>query len=161
MYFEVSVQKNMQGNQEEVWSLVTDLERFPSFFNGFVVIPSVERIEVLYKEPFLGGQRRVHNSDGSVIEEEIISFTPHSEQQYRLCGGFSVPFSWMIYGAEATWLCTVISETETNVSWKYRFHVRSLLLAPLTFIVVKLFFVRAMWLCVQSMAKACTEQFTT
>ena len=160
MHVETVAQEKMRGSQESVWSLVTDLDRFPSFFDGFVVIPSVERIEVLYEEPLPGGQRRVHNSDGSVLDEELLVFTPNSEQQYRLCGGFTFPFSWMIYGAEATWLCSRVSDTETNVSWSYRFQVRSRILFPLTYVVVKLFFTRAMSLCLKSMAKACEKQFT-
>ena len=161
MHIETVAQENMCGNQESVWSVVTDLTRFPSFFDGFVVIPSVERIDVLYDEPISGGKRKVHNSDGSILEEELLDFTPHSEHRYRLCGGFTFPFSWMIHGAEATWICSKVSDTQTNVVWTYRFHVRSRLLSPLTYIVVKLFFAKAMSLCLQSMAKACSQEFTT
>ena len=154
MKIETVAQEKMCGSQENVWSVITDFARFPSFFNGFLVIPSVERVEVLYEEPIPGGKRRIHNSDGSVLEEELLVFTPNSEHRYRLYGGFTFPFSWMIHGAEATWMCSRISDTESNVSWTYQFHVRSKFLAPLTYIVVKVFFTRAMSLCLRAMAKA-------
>ena len=161
MHIQTVAQENMCGSQESVWAVITDFARFPSFFNGFVVIPSVERVEVLYEEPVAGGKRLVHNSDGSVLEEELLVFTPSSEHRYRLFGGFTFPFSWMIHEAQATWSCSKVSDTQTRVSWTYRFHVRSLLLAPLTYVVVKLFFTRAMSLCLQSMSKACAQEFTT
>ena len=151
----------MHGSAESVWSVITDLKRFPSFFDGFFLIPGVERIEVLYDEPTPGVKRMIHNSDGSVIEEELILLSPHREHRYRLCSGFTIPFSWMIHGAEANWICTEDQENSIDVAWTYRFHVRSMFLAPLTYIVIKLFFSRAMQRCLDAMAQACTTEFTT
>ena len=161
MHIETVAQEVMCGSQESVWSVVTDLTRFPSFFDGFLIIPSVEKIEVLYQEPIRGGVRRVHNSDGSILEEELLVFTPCSEHGYRLCRGFSFPFSWMIYDAEATWFFTTISETKTKVCWTYRFRILSRLLSPLTYLVVKVFFSRAMNRCLKSMANECSRLSTT
>lgn len=161
MHIETAAQEVMCGSQESVWAVVTDLTRFPSFFDGFLVIPSVEKIDVLYEEPVAGGMRKVHNSDGSVLEEEILVFAAPVEHRYRLCGGFTIPFSWMIHGAQATWICSKVSDTQTSVSWTYRFHIRSRILAPLTYVVVKLFFTRAMSLCLKSMAKVCEQELTT
>ena len=161
MHIETAAQEVMWGSQESVWSVVTDLTRFPSFFDGFLVIPSVEKIDVLYEEPVVGGMRKVHNSDGSVLDEELLVFTAPVEHRYRLCGGFTIPFSWMIHGANATWICSKVSDTQTSVLWTYRFHIRSRILAPLTYVVVKLFFARAMLLCLKSMAKACEQELTT
>ena len=161
MHIETAAQEVMCGNQEGVWSVVTDLTRFPSFFDGFLVIPAVQKIEVLYEEPVPGGMRKVHNSDGSVLDEELLVFTAPVEHRYRLCGGFTFPFSWMIHGAQGTWTFSQVSDTHTSVSWTYRFHIRSRILAPLTYVVVKLFFTRAMSLCLTSMAKACEQELTT
>ena len=161
MYIETVAQENMCGTQESVWSVVTDLTRFPSFFDGFMVIPSVKQIEVLYEEPIPGGKRKVYNSDGSILEEELLVFTSPVEHQYRLYGGFTFPFSWMIHEAYGTWSFSKLSDTQTSVAWTYRFHVRSRLLAPLTYLVVKLFFTKAMSLCLKSMARTCAQEFTT
>ena len=70
MHIETAAQEVMCGSQESVWSVVTDLTRFPSFFDGFLVIPAVQKIEVLYEEPIAGGMRKVHNRWG--VEELLL-----------------------------------------------------------------------------------------
>ena len=161
MDIDVTAHACMHGTRESVWSVVSDLKRFPSFFDGFFLIPGVNQVDVLYDEPIPGGKRKIHNSDGSILEEELIVLTPYREHRYRLCSGFTVPFSWMIHGAEATWLCVPHEGKGIDVSWNYRFHVRSVILAPLTYIVITLLFSRAMQRCLDAMSVAVTEESTT
>jgi hypothetical protein len=142
----------MPGTIESVWTVATDSERFPSFFDGFAIIPSVDRVEPLYETPKVGKKRRIHNSDGSVLEEEIVVFSPSQEHRYRLISGFTFPFSWMVHGAEGVWTFQACTEGGVNVEWRYTFHVRALLLSPLTYLVAHLFFYRAMLRCMEKMA---------
>ena len=148
----------MPGSTESGWTVATDSKRFSSFFDGFVIIPSVDRIEPLYEIPKAGEMRRIHNSDGSVLDEEIIAFSPSKEHRYRLVAGFTFPFSWMVHGAEGVWRFYPRTEGGVDVEWAYTFHVRSLVLSPLTYLVTHLFFYRAMLRCMEKMAMATAEE---
>jgi len=137
------------------WEVAIDSSQFPSFFDGFVLIPAVEKIELFYENPKVGGKRKVHNSDGSILDEEILVFSPQAEHSYQL-SGFRFPFSWMVATASGSWVFEQ-REDKTLVSWTYRFTTASWLLAPITYLVVHIFFRTAMARCLKKMADYCQE----
>ena len=142
----------MHGALQEVWELVTDMERFPSFFGGFGPIPGVTQIEVLYDVPQKGEQRKVYSTDGGIVTEEIVTYSPPKEHRYRLIEGFAPPFSWMVRDAEGVWRLSEENEG-TLVVWDYSFGIRSWLLIWLTAPLVWIFFRGAMQRCLDNMAQ--------
>ena len=67
MRLHIHTKRHFNGALQEVWDLVTDMERFPSFFGGFGPIPAVTQVEVLYDTPKKGEKRKVHSADGGII----------------------------------------------------------------------------------------------
>ena len=151
MRLHIHTKRHFNGALQEVWDLVTDMERFPSFFGGFGPIPAVTQVEVLYDTPKKGEKRKVHSADGGIITEEIVDFSPPKEHRYRLIGGFAPPFSWMVFDAEGVWRLSE-GDDGTWVVWDYSFGIRSWLLIWLTAPLVWIFFRGAMKKCLDKMA---------
>ena len=156
MNIRTSAHCRFEGSPQEVWDIITDMERFPHFFDGYGLIPAVVRIELQYENPAIGERRLVHSSDGGIVTEEILAFVPQVEHRYRLIDGFAPPFSWMVSSAEGTWRIED-REDGVHVTWDYLFVVRSLLLVWLTAPVVWVFFRGAMQRCLDKMAKECSS----
>jgi hypothetical protein len=137
---------------EQAFALATDLPNFHRYFRGSGPIPAVQKV-VWHPgaQPVPGGRRDVHNSDGSVLIEELLELTPPQRHRYRLVSGFKPPFSWMIEYAEGDWRFT--RETgATRIDWHYAFHLRTPLALPVVLPIVKIFFRRAMQNCLDAMA---------
>lgn len=136
---------------EKVYALATDLENFHKYFKGSGPIPAVRR--VVWREnlqPVPGAIRDVHNSDGSIIVEELLALVPLQRHRYRLVSGFKPPFSWWIDHAEGDWHFSRSGE-EAGITWDYRFVLRSPLAWPVVSPIVHLFFRRAMQACLLAM----------
>jgi uncharacterized protein YndB with AHSA1/START domain len=132
---------------ETVFEAAVDAQRLPRTFVGAGPIPAVRHAELITPGPLRAGSvRRIQNSDGSVIDEQIVSLEIPSRHQYRLPGGFAFPFNLLVREAESTWLFAP-AEGGTRVDWTYRFTLTTPLVAPLVLPIVKLFFARAMTLC--------------
>ena len=59
---------------EEVFDFITAPDAVGKSFDGHGPIPGSERSEVLGEESMRNGSiRRVHNTDGTVVDEEILS----------------------------------------------------------------------------------------
>ena len=155
MHIHIAAKQNFETTIEKAWDLSTDLSQFSSFFPGYLLIPAVKDIELLYQEPHVGGKRLVHNADGTTLEEEILIFAPYEKHSYSLYG-FVFPFSWLVSLGKGTWTYEKKAD-QTLVTWKYDFTVRSLLLAPLTHILLHLFMQKAMAQCLRNMARSFHE----
>lgn len=137
---------------EQAFALATDLPEFHRYFRGSGPIPAVQKV-VWHPgaQPLPGARRDVHNSDGSVIVEELLELNPPERHRYRLLSGFKPPFSWMVEYAEGDWRFTRESGG-TRIDWYYAFQLRSPLALPVVFPIVKIFFRRAMQDCLDTMA---------
>lgn len=127
-----------------VFSVATDLENLPKVFRGFGPIPGIQRAWMqdggAMRE---GGIRMVENSDGSIIDEEIITLIRPLRMQYRLRSGFAFPFSLLVSGAVSDWAFTQRSNGDTRITWRVTFETRSRLAYPFVWLILRLFFVRA------------------
>jgi hypothetical protein len=140
--------------REQAFALATDMANFHRYFKGSGPIPSVRKV-VWHPgaQPVPGAKRDVHNSDGSVIVEELLELTVPARHRYRLVSGFKPPFSWLVEFAEGDWRFTP-ETTGTRIDWHYVFQLRSPLALPVALPIVKIFFRRAMQDCLESMRKA-------
>jgi hypothetical protein len=140
------------------FALATDLENFHRYFRGSGPIPAVTRVAWHPgARPVPGARRDVHNSDGSVILEELQELDPPRRHRYRLLGGFKPPFSWLVEYAEGDWHFTP-QGTGTRIDWDYAFVLRTPLALPVVAPVVKLFFRRAMQDCLDAMRAALVSE---
>jgi hypothetical protein len=136
---------------EQAFGLATDLSNFHHYFKGSGPIPAVLKVQWHPgAQPVPGARRDVHNSDGSVIVEELLELTMPVRHHYRLLSGFKAPFSWMVEYAEGDWHFTR-QGGGTQIVWDYSFQLRSLLAWPVVFPIVRIFFTRAMQDCLESM----------
>jgi hypothetical protein len=137
---------------DKAFRLATDLSEFHRYFKGSGPIPAVLKVEWHPgAQPVPGARRDVHNSDGSVIVEELIELAPPARHRYRLVSGFKPPFSFLVEYAEGDWRFTPAG-TGTRIDWHYAFKLRSPLALPVVAPIVHVFFRRAMQDCLEAMA---------
>ncbi len=137
---------------ERAFDLATDSPSFPQYFHGCGPVPAVLKVEWQPDaRPVPGALRNVHNSDGSIIVEQLLELTAPERHRYRLLRGFKPPFSWMVEFAEGDWRF-VPEGSGTRIEWNYCFKLRSPLAWPLVYPIVRLFFHRAMQDCLDAMA---------
>src|SRR5690606_26310579 len=72
-----------------VFERAVALDWMPKLLRGWGPVPGVERAELLDEGDYaVGKTRRIHNTDGSSLNEEILLHEPPSAHSYRLYGGF-------------------------------------------------------------------------
>lgn len=130
--------------RDEVYALATDPQSLPRFFRGSGPVPSIERAEMLDGASLVvGAVRRIHNSDGSAVDEEIRGVEPGRRHTYRLVRGIRFPFSALVRWGEGDWTFDDRPDG-TAVVWRYRFALTTPLVYPLAAAVIHGFFQRAM-----------------
>ena len=151
---ETSVSVDVACDPGTAFALMSDMERFPSFFTGFGPIPRVLRCELATPPPVdIGSKRLISNADGSVLEEIVKIHKVGEEQMYRIEKGFIPPFSWMVAAAQGHWFFKS-EQKGTSMTWRYRFELTSGLLKPIAGLIVHVFFKRAMKRCLDNMRAA-------
>ena len=143
-------ERSLPCRPEVAFAMATDPDRFPTFFTGFGPIPAVRGIR-LHSPLAVGSQRRVHNSDGTVLSERVIAHDPPVRHAYTL-GGFRPPFAWLVTQGEANWTITG-HEFGSRVRWDYEFTLTRRWLWPVAALVLKLFMARAMHRCLKNMSR--------
>lgn len=152
MQLETHASVTVPVTPERAFALATDMLNFHRYFKGSGPIPAVLRVEWHPgAQPVPGAKRDVHNSDGSVIVEELLELTAPRRHRYRLISGFKPPFSLMVEFAEGDWQLAPAAGG-TRIDWHYRFQLRSPLALPVVLPIAKLFFHRAMQDCLDAMA---------
>lgn len=137
----------------QVFAAATDVANLPRTFVGAGPIPAVREAELITPGPLRSGSvRRIKNSDGSVIDEQVLALEAPSRHDYRLPGGFSFPFSLLVREAESRWRFSEAEGGGTTVDWTYRFTLTTPLVAPLVLPLIKVFFARAMRNCLTRLA---------
>ena len=157
-YVETSTSILVPGGAPAAFALMSDMERFPSFFTGYGPIPHVVRCELATDLPVgVGTKRLITSADGSVLEEVILVHEFGKEQVYRIEKGFIPPFSWMVAAAQGHWFFEVKGD-ETEIRWRYRFELTSQFFVPLAGFIVHLFFKGAMRRCLRNMQVATRKE---
>ncbi|TNJ33115.1 SRPBCC family protein [Arenimonas terrae] len=146
-----SAERSLPCTPEVAFALATDPDRFPGFFTGFGPIPAVRGIR-LHAPLAVGSQRRVHNSDGSVLSERITAHDPPVRHAYTL-SGFRPPFAWLVNRGESNWTFAG-HEFGSRVRWDYEFTLSRRWLWPVAALLLKLFMTRAMHRCLKNMARS-------
>jgi carbon monoxide dehydrogenase subunit G len=138
-----------------VFDIAVDPKVMARIFRGCGPIPAIERVEVEGGGPSrTGGVRWVHNSDGSVVREELVEIDRPATQSYRLVSGFRPPFSWLVRGAAGHWRFEEEPDG-TRVTWRFTFEPRSRWVAPLVGLVARRFFRRAQERCLDALRAEC------
>lgn len=122
-----------------VFALITRPDTPARTFRGHGPVPATVRSEMVDGgELRVGAIRRVHTSDGAVIDEEIVALEPPSRQRYRLLRGFKRPLSWLVRGAHGDWQL-VPHGAGTRITWTFTFELRTFLVWPIAALVGRAF----------------------
>jgi hypothetical protein len=107
---------------------------------GWGPVPATNEVELLGPVA-VGGFRRIHNADGSVLDEEILVHDPPRTHAYRLSGGFRGLAKLLVTEGRGEWTFTPIGPNhQTEVRWTYAFTLRSPLAWPLGILMVRVVF---------------------
>ena len=121
---------------DEVFSVAC--EGMPRFLHAVGPIPGVIGSEIEGGVLASGADRRVHLSDGSVLEERVLDFDRPHVHRYRWSNAPSAPFSWFVKTGEANWTFSA-SGAGTAITWTYTFELTSAALSPLAALVIVFF----------------------
>lgn len=142
----------MPGTPEEVFDVATDVEKLGTFFRGKGPVPGIERAEVVGGGPLIeGSRRRIHNSDGSVIDEDMEILDRGRMQQYRIRSGIRWPLSWLARGVLSRWTFSPDGEG-TRIDWSFDVELTSPLAWPTVKIVMQPFLRAALRECLERIA---------
>jgi hypothetical protein len=151
MHIQTRSQVIIKAQIETVFDVSTDSQNLPKFFAGYQGIPAIVRAKNIDGLPLHEGSIRiVDNSDGSSIEEVIVSLQRPTLQQYQLVKGFKPPFSWLVRTASGQWLYETI-DTKTKVTWNFDFEVPNIFAYIIVRLVVQRSFQQAQDICLRNL----------
>lgn len=102
----------------------------PLVFVGYGLIPAIRAATLLGPGPLAPGQRRrIENSDGSVLTEEVLSVEQDNLHRYRIVAGLKPPFSLLVRWGESEWRFLEV-ERGTRIEWRYDFALTTPLVWP-------------------------------
>lgn len=144
---------DIAASPEVVFDFVTSLSNLPKVFRGFGQIPAIIKAEMADGgEMCEGGVRRIENSDGSVIDEEMITFKKPERQTYRLVRGFKFPISLLIESG-GDWQFTATPKG-TRIDWEFYFMLTSPVFYPVGLLLVQVFMQKAMQQCLDNIQQS-------
>lgn len=119
----------------------------PLAFVGYGLIPAIRAATLLAPGPLASGQRRrIENSDGSVLIEEVLAVEQDNLHRYRIVSGLKPPFSLLVRWGESEW--RFLNEgTGTRIEWRYDFALTTPLVWPFAAAVIRGQFQGAMQRC--------------
>jgi hypothetical protein len=127
----------------EVYDYATETTTLAKVFVGYGAIPAIVHAEMVDGPLRVGGKRRVENTDGSKLTEEILQLERPRIHAYRIVSGLKVPFSLLIHHGDGTWRFQEVNGG-TDVSWDYEFELRSALAWPVAALLMRTQFQQAM-----------------
>ncbi len=146
------------ASPEVVFDFVTSLSNLPKVFHGYGPIPAIIKAEMADGgEMREGSVRRIENSDGSVIDEEMITFNKPERQTYRMVRGFKFPISLLIESGGGDWKFTATAKG-TRIDWEFYFMLTSPLFYPVGLLLVQVFMQTAMQQCLDNIQEYLTNQ---
>lgn len=103
----------------------------PQAFVGYGLIPAIRSASLLTPGPLAAGhQRKVENSDGSTLTEEVLALVQDNLHRYRIVAGLKPPFSLLVRFGESEWRF-LDAGGGTQIEWRYDFELTSPLVWPL------------------------------
>jgi hypothetical protein len=134
-------------------------ETLARIFPGKGPIPGVISAQVVGGGPIArGAVRRVKTKDGNELDETYIQFDPPTGYAYEM-SKFKLPLSLLMRKATGTWRFSP-EAGGTRIHWTYSVELPSVLAAPFTALIVKVFMKDAMDLCL-SILKSDLEKART
>ncbi|MBD2177367.1 SRPBCC family protein [Pseudanabaena sp. FACHB-1998] len=153
MQIQTSVQFIVNAKIEDVFNASTDCHNLPKFFTGYKGIPAILSAKTVDGFPLHEGSIRiVDNSDGSSIEEVILSLKQPNLQEYKLIKGFKPPFSWLVRSASGKWEYETL-DTKTRVIWNFYFETRNIFAYLVFRLLVQQQFQNAQEICLKNLKK--------
>lgn len=148
----------VSASPEVVFDFVASLSNVPKSFRGYGPIPAIIQAEMADGgEMREGGVRQIKHSDGSVIDEEIITFNQPERQTYRLVRGFEFPISLLIESGGGDWKFTATPKG-TRIDWEFYFMLTSPLFYPVGLLLVQVFMQTAMQQCLDRIQECLENQ---
>ncbi len=147
------------GPPEAVFDYATDLDNLPKLFRGAGPVPSIEKAEVIGGGPHeVGCRRRIHNGDGSVLEEELLELDRPRSHRYSLYGDFQGLAAYLVRDGGGHWTFEPVDGgSKTRVRWAYHFELTTPLVLPLALPMMKVAFRTAQLRCLRNLAAAFAE----
>lgn len=153
MQIQTNAQVIVNAGIEAVFDASTDCQNLPTFFTGYKGIPAIVSAKTVDGLPLHEGSIRVvDNSDGSSIEEVIVSLKRPDRQRYELVKGFKPPFSWLVRAASGRWSYETL-DTKTRVIWEFYFEIPNILAYLVFRLVVQRPFQQAQEICLRNLKK--------
>jgi uncharacterized protein YndB with AHSA1/START domain len=132
-------QVHIDSSPEDVFDVAADYRSFSRFIHKLAVIPGAITGEMLDgAQPGVGARRRLAMSDGTTVDEEVLTFERGKEHRYRWVNPPAPPFSLLVNAGEARWTFDR-SGHGTKVVWTYELTLTSPLAYPLALPVQFLF----------------------
>jgi uncharacterized protein YndB with AHSA1/START domain len=123
----------------QVFEFCTKNDTFERLLRPLGPIAGIRKAELHAGQTLQPGARRtITMTDGSVLEEEVLDYTPPSRHRYRWTEGVKPPFSWLVKSGTGCWDFSEI-DGGTRVDWSYVFELRSPLAYPLARPIIPLF----------------------
>ena len=151
MQIQTSVQVIVNASIEDVFNASIDCQNLPKFFTGYKAIPAIVSAKTIDGLPLHEGSVRiVENSDGSSIEEVIVSLKQPDLQEYKLLRGFKPPFSWLVRSASGKWEYETLG-AKTQVRWNFYFEVSNIFAYWVFRLIVQPSFQQAQEICLRNL----------
>lgn len=155
MQIQTHAQVVINAGIESVFDASTDCQNLPKFFTGYQGIPAIVSAKTVDGLPLREGSIRiVDSSDGSSIEEVIVSLKRPDTQQYKLVKGFKPPFSWLVRTASGKWSYETLNETlntQTKVIWNFYFEIPNIFAYLVFYLIVQRPFQKAQEICLRNL----------
>jgi hypothetical protein len=125
--------------REEVFAFACRNDTFERNLRPRGLIAGIDKAEMFEGHALAEGSwRRISMTDGSVLEEVILDYTPPLKHRYRWTSGIKPPFSFLVRSGTGCWDFTEVGGG-TRIDWSYVFELKSPLAYPFVLLIVPLF----------------------
>ena len=139
MQISARVEEHVPRPPEQVFDFATACETFPKVLIPLGPVAGIAHADLLDGDRLrTGARRRIVLTDGSIIDEEVLTFERPSRHRYRWLNPPPAPFAWIVRGGEGDWTFTSFRDG-TTITWTYRFELTSPVVYPLAALVIGLF----------------------
>jgi Polyketide cyclase / dehydrase and lipid transport len=132
-----TVKITVTANQADAFKYIVPID-LTSIFKGYGPLPSVTGIENQVGDWDASGQTRtVHLSDRSSIQELLTKYEHPRYFSYTV-SGFTSVLGFLTTSANGEWWFSTNSSGQTTIEWCYTFNARSVLAAPILWLITHL-----------------------
>jgi hypothetical protein len=132
-----TVKITVTANQADAFEHIVPID-LTSIFKGYGILPSVTGIENQVGDWDIAGQTRtVHLSDNSSVQELLTKYEHPRYFSYTV-SGFTGVLGFLTTSANGEWWFSTNSSGQTTIEWCYTFNARSVLAAPILWLITHL-----------------------